>query len=559
MRVAVIGAGPSGLVTLKYLITSHLFLDTEPIEAVLFETEDSIGGTFAHRTYEDAELVSSKQLTTFSDFRPSPNEPDFLSTDRYVRYLHHYCRHFKLWNHIKLSTTVIRIEPKKNGGHLITYQKKGSSKTENYECDAVAVCSGLHVTPNIPRLKGAEKVPVVMHSSEFKKKEQFGVDKTILILESGETAMDIGYLAMQCPTKRVVMCHRDVHPTLRNHMLLWYYYDLFIKSTLWLVAGSKYSLGQLIGGISDDLFFNKSNLATPYISSPYLPTNSLLHRIRSSCIQVPLPQPSKSIDLAPWPSNIDSSTGILHFLPSTRPELKRLDSLPPIIPDILIYVTGYTQSFPFLPALTYSSTRIRSIFSPGDPTIAFIGFIRPPFGAIPPLSELQAQLWVLHLRSPSKLNPLNPEDEAHYKLLHPPNSRIQYGVEHESYAYQLALDMDSAPSFTEIIRLGWKSKVKGAWYKLPLVWALGANFNVKFRLRGPWKTREKEQAETIMVEELWETIERRGGFFGVVLLSLVPMEVFGGISFGLWLLESLMGLFRRVLGGPVVNGKGKRL
>jgi hypothetical protein len=43
-------------VTLKYLVTAHHFLDTDPIEAVLFESEDSIGGTFAHRTYEDAEV-----------------------------------------------------------------------------------------------------------------------------------------------------------------------------------------------------------------------------------------------------------------------------------------------------------------------------------------------------------------------------------------------------------------------------------------------------------------------------------------------------------------------
>ena len=55
MRVVVIGAGPSGLVTLKYLLTAHNFLDTEPIEAICFEAENSIGGTFAHRTYEEAE------------------------------------------------------------------------------------------------------------------------------------------------------------------------------------------------------------------------------------------------------------------------------------------------------------------------------------------------------------------------------------------------------------------------------------------------------------------------------------------------------------------------
>jgi len=57
MRVAVIGGGPSGLVTLKYLKTAHEFFpDTEPIEARLFESEDSIGGTFKHRAYENAEV-----------------------------------------------------------------------------------------------------------------------------------------------------------------------------------------------------------------------------------------------------------------------------------------------------------------------------------------------------------------------------------------------------------------------------------------------------------------------------------------------------------------------
>ncbi|RYC77251.1 hypothetical protein BFJ63_vAg19875 [Fusarium oxysporum f. sp. narcissi] len=56
MRVAVIGGGPSGLVTLKYLARAHLSLDCDAIEARLFELEDSIGGAFTHRAYEDAEV-----------------------------------------------------------------------------------------------------------------------------------------------------------------------------------------------------------------------------------------------------------------------------------------------------------------------------------------------------------------------------------------------------------------------------------------------------------------------------------------------------------------------
>ena len=56
MRIAIIGAGPSGLVTLKYALSAHLAFDLDPIDAKLFESEPGIGGTFFARTYEDAEV-----------------------------------------------------------------------------------------------------------------------------------------------------------------------------------------------------------------------------------------------------------------------------------------------------------------------------------------------------------------------------------------------------------------------------------------------------------------------------------------------------------------------
>lgn len=150
MRVAVIGAGPSGLVTLKYLLSACDSLGSDPVEPILFESESLMGGTFVHRTYEDGELVSSKQLTTFSDFRPQDSDPDFHSTDRYVEYLNDYCTHFGLWEHIKLSITVVSIRKNGNRRHIITYRQQDGPQTAEHECDAVAICTGLHVTPNIP-------------------------------------------------------------------------------------------------------------------------------------------------------------------------------------------------------------------------------------------------------------------------------------------------------------------------------------------------------------------------------------------------------------------------
>jgi len=154
-----------------------------------------------------SQLVSSRQLTTFSDYRYKPESPDFLSTEQYCTYLEGYCKNFNLNPHITLSTSVTKIERSQSGGHTIHLISSG--KKSEWHCDAVALCSGLHVTPNIPMIPGLEKVPVVIHSSEFKERKQFGEGKDVLILGSGETGMDIAYLAVTSATKSVTISHRD--------------------------------------------------------------------------------------------------------------------------------------------------------------------------------------------------------------------------------------------------------------------------------------------------------------------------------------------------------------
>ena len=64
----VIGGGPAGLVSLKYFLEYGPGFE-EDEKPMLVEMESDIGGTFRWRGYENAELVSSKQLTCFSDFR----------------------------------------------------------------------------------------------------------------------------------------------------------------------------------------------------------------------------------------------------------------------------------------------------------------------------------------------------------------------------------------------------------------------------------------------------------------------------------------------------------
>jgi len=159
------------------------------------------------------QLVSSRQLTTFSDFRLGNDEPDYLPAERYLRYLNDYTTHFQLWPHIKLSSKVVSVTHRAGGGHTVRYTTKedrqGESEIVSYDCDAIAICSGLHVVPNIPEIEGIEHVPESLHSADFKSKAQFGVDKTLLVMGTGETGMDISYMAVTSPTKRVLLAHND--------------------------------------------------------------------------------------------------------------------------------------------------------------------------------------------------------------------------------------------------------------------------------------------------------------------------------------------------------------
>ncbi|KAH8713479.1 Dimethylaniline monooxygenase [N-oxide-forming] 1 [Beauveria bassiana] len=550
MKVAIIGGGPSGLVTLKYLCEAHQSLGCEPVEAVLFEYQNDVGGTFLARAYEDAELVSSRQLTCFSDFRHASSK-DFLAASEYVEYLRNYCSHFNLWPHIKLSTRVVSVSRGSRRNHVIEYQADGRSL--QWGCDAVAICSGLHVEPNVPEISGISHAQRVMHSSQFKSRKQFDGCREVMVVGCGETGADVAYLAATHPeVDRVVLCHKDgfhfapkrnpgpvllpilgrvpnpaepgipidvsranlfdtayVHRILRQKDdWLWEYYRLYITVLLWLSSGTTAGMDQWA------VFFNKSMKVCPYISLPYRPQvpgrRLWLYALRSALVQTPVEDTNgRYVDLAPWPLQVQPS-GFVEFVDNGRPEYQKMKERQ-ARPDMMVLCTGYKQSFPFLdrqsnpPYATPDTANIRRIWERSDPSVGFIGFVRPSLGAIPPLSEMQAQLWIAHLLARHCIpRPPHPQDEWHYRLRSVPGARVQYGVDHESYVYQLALDMGSAPGLTDVVRLGS--------LKLLLVWALGANFNTKFRLRGPWRW---DGASALLTSrEFWATITRRPIIFG---------------------------------------------
>ncbi|GAA5992963.1 hypothetical protein JCM11641_007205, partial [Rhodosporidiobolus odoratus] len=278
----IVGGGPAGLVALKTLSENGF-------KCILFEAEDEIGGTFRYRAYEAAELVSSKQLTAFSDFRFPPEQGDHVSLPEYVAYLNRFVDHFSLRKGINLNSRVVSVNRGTGGkGHVVEVQRKGEEGTTQYRCRYLTLCTGLHVLPQVPAISGIEHITSnphkqVLHSSEYKERKQLK-GKRVMVLGTGETGMDLAYASIKAGAEEVVLCTRGgflsfpkvlnnftvlgttfdghlpidglitnlyescyVHPWVAASHIRWFISDFVIKRVLWLLTGTMAGCNQWVG------------------------------------------------------------------------------------------------------------------------------------------------------------------------------------------------------------------------------------------------------------------------------------------------------------------------
>lgn len=149
----------------------------------------------------------------------------------------------------------------------------------------------------------------------------------------------------------------------------------------------------------------------PYISAPYRAQAGVFNSIRSTLINIPVPDTDgREIELAPWPKRVGKdATGkeTLEFPDSGSPESARLKLAGPVTPDVVIIATGYRREFLFLsdeyPKL--QDCKVRGIYGNIEDGIAYIGFVRPSIGE--PASSLP-----LSCTDPSQApSPLSPNSK----------------------------------------------------------------------------------------------------------------------------------------------------
>ncbi|CAN7035032.1 hypothetical protein BRARA_H02378 [Brassica rapa] len=187
-RVAIIGAGVSGLAAAKHLAHHN---------PIVFEASDSIGGVWNSCTYETTKLQSTRVDYEFSDF-PWPNRDDttFPSYVEILDYLESYAKHFDLLKFMKFGSKVIEVRYTGDGGTPqmadlgaysnsfpekpvweVAVQNGDAGEIQWYAFEFVVVCTGKYGDvpriPTFPEKKGPEIFKgKVMHSMDYCKLEK---------------------------------------------------------------------------------------------------------------------------------------------------------------------------------------------------------------------------------------------------------------------------------------------------------------------------------------------------------------------------------------------------
>lgn len=226
-RVAVIGAGPSGLAQLRAFQSAQQAGDEIP-EIVCFEKQSNWGGlwNYTWRTGLDqyGEPVHGSMYRYLWSNGPKEGLEfaDYSFEDHFGKPIASYPPRAVLFDYIegrvkkagvrdwiRFNTAVRQVSYDETSGQFdVTVNDLPNAKQYTEQFDNVIVASGHFSTPNVPEFDGFDLFPGrILHAHDFRDAAEFK-DKNILIIGTSYSAEDIGSQCWKYGCQSVTVSHR---------------------------------------------------------------------------------------------------------------------------------------------------------------------------------------------------------------------------------------------------------------------------------------------------------------------------------------------------------------
>lgn len=186
-RVAILGAGPAGIVSAKYAVENGFL-------PVVFDKKATAGGLWAAGTaiWDDMHSNSSRYSVMFSDFGWPDKTSIIPSAKDVYNYLLSYIDHFKIASYFQFNTIVQLVKqlPNKKWQIIWTNYLTGDRTTEVY--DYLICSSGLHCMSSMPSIKNSENFKgEILHSNNYKSKDPLLKNKRVVVVGNSYSGAEI--------------------------------------------------------------------------------------------------------------------------------------------------------------------------------------------------------------------------------------------------------------------------------------------------------------------------------------------------------------------------------
>ena len=458
--IAIIGAGPSGLATARWL-------KAKGMDAVIFEAGDDLGGQWNPNgphtaTWPGMRTNTSRVMTAFSDMDHREGTAVYPTREQMHAYLQDYAERFDLRGAIRFGCRVeglAQVETEGESGWRLDWSTEQGSQTALFE--RVIVATGRQIKAEVPELPGLEGFSGRLgtrHTSDYRGSADWK-GASVLVAGCSISALEIaaelahhaGSVTVAYRRQRYVLPKQIVGvPT--DHVM-------FTRAAA--LMGEKLPPEALAEGLKAQVLKVAGNPADWGAQVPH--ENVFAAGITQSQGFLPAVAEGR-IATKPWIERIQGNT--VRFADGSAADV-----------DGILFGTGYSLSLPFLAPEIAATLQLDPIgmdlfgqtFHPGLPGLAFVGLYEL-LGPYFPVLELQAR-WLAECLTRADALPPAPQ-MAEAIAATPPEFKRPPAVPMHVLAVMFARLLGAEPGLSD-------------WPQLERALAVGPLSPASFRLSGP--------------------------------------------------------------------------